>query len=213
MGERQSGGNPQELEMSFSTKFARAMLTAAVVAAVPAAAADSPDLGRLKAHLGSVQSMTADFVQTDSRGRSAAGTLQLKRPGKVRFQYGSGDLLLVADGKRLYFLDYQVGQKSSWPLDKTPLGPLLSGSPDFNGKAQVLRNADPRILVARAKNTSYGQLTLAFLRSPSAPGGLQMYGWTAIDPQGHRTTVKLSNVRYNVAVPESAFTFVDPKKH
>jgi chaperone LolA len=213
MGERQSGGNPQELEMSFSTKFARAMLTAAVVAAVPAAAADSPDLGRLKAHLGSVQSMTADFVQTDSRGRSAAGTLQLKRPGKVRFQYGSGDLLLVADGKRLYFLDYQVGQKSSWPLDKTPLGPLLSGSPDFTGKAQVLRNADPRILVARAKNTSYGQLTLAFLRSPSAPGGLQMYGWTAIDPQGHRTTVKLSNVRYNVAVPESAFTFVDPKKH
>jgi hypothetical protein len=29
--------------------------------------------------------MTADFVQTDSRGRSAAGTLKLKRPGKVRF--------------------------------------------------------------------------------------------------------------------------------
>jgi outer membrane lipoprotein-sorting protein len=198
--------------MNFSTKFARALLAGAVVAAMPAAAADSPDLGRLKAHIGSVQSMTADFVQTDARGRAAAGTLQLRRPGKVRFQYGSGDLLLVADGKRLYFLDYQVGQKSSWPLDKTPLGPLLSGSPDFNGKAQILPNSDPRILVARAKNTTYGQLTLAFLRSASAPGGLQMYGWTAIDPQGHRTTVKLSNVRYNVAVPEGAFTFVEPKK-
>ena len=45
-----------------------------------------------------------------------------------------------------------------------------------------------------------------------APGGLQMYGWTAIDPQGHRTTVKLSNVRYNVAVADSAFTFAEPKK-
>jgi outer membrane lipoprotein-sorting protein len=198
--------------MNLPTNFARALLTGAVVAAIPAAAADSPDLGRLKAHIGSVQTMTANFVQTDARGRSAAGTLQLKRPGKVRFQYGSGDLLLVADGTRLYFLDYQVGQKSGWPLDKTPLGPLLSGSPDFNGKAQVLPNSDSRILVARAKNTTYGQLTLAFLRSPSAPGGLQMYGWTAIDPQGHRTTVKLSNVRYNVAVPESAFTFADPKK-
>jgi outer membrane lipoprotein-sorting protein len=198
--------------MNLPTNFARALLTGAVVAAIPAAAADSPDLGRLKAHIGSVQTMTANFVQTDARGRSAAGTLQLKRPGKVRFQYGSGDLLLVADGKRLYFLDYQVGQKSGWPLDKTPLGPLLSGSPDFNGKAQILPNPDSRILVARAKNTTYGQLTLAFLRSPSAPGGLQMYGWTAIDPQGHRTTVKLSNVRYNVAVPESAFTFADPKK-
>ena len=198
--------------MIFTTKFARALLIGTMVVAAPAAASESADLAKLKAHIGSVQTMTANFVQTDSRGRSAAGTLQLKRPGKVRFQYGSGDLLLVADGSRLYFLDYQVGQKSSWPLSKTPLGPLLSGSPDFNGKAQVLPNSDARILVARAKNTSYGQLTLAFLRSSSAPGGLQMYGWTAIDPQGHRTTVKLSNVRYNVAVPESAFTFAEPKK-
>jgi outer membrane lipoprotein-sorting protein len=198
--------------MTFTTKFARAMLTGAVVAAVPAAAADSPDLARLKAHIGAVQTMTANFTQTDAKGRSAAGTLQLKRPGKVRFQYGSGDLLLVADGKNLTFIDYQVGQKSSWPLGRTPLGALLSSSPDFNGKAQVLPSKDPRVVVARARNTSYGQLTLAFLRSPSAPGGLQMYGWTAIDPQGHRTTVKLSNVRYNVAVPESAFAYAEPKK-
>lgn len=198
--------------MQLTTKFARALLIGTMVAAAPAAAADSADLTRLKAHISAVRTMTANFVQTDARGRSAAGTLQLKRPGKVRFQYGSGDLLLVADGSRLYFLDYQVGQKSSWPLAKTPLGPLLSGSPDFNGKAQVLPSSDSRILVARAKNTSYGQLTLAFLRDSSSPGGLQMYGWTAIDPQGHRTTVKLSNVRYNVGVPDSAFTFAEPKK-
>ena len=185
---------------------------ALIATATPSLAAESADLARLKSHIGSVQTMTANFVQTDARGRSAAGTLQLKRPGRVRFQYGSGDLLLVGDGKRLYFLDYQVGQKSSWPIGSTPLGPLLSSSPDFNGKAQVLPNSDSRILVARAKNSSYGQLTLAFLRSAAAPGGLQLYGWTAIDPQGHRTTVKLSNVRYNVAVPESAFTYAEPKK-
>lgn len=198
--------------MPFSTKLARALMTAAVVAAAPALATESPDLAKLKAHIGSVQTMSANFVQTDARGRSAAGTLQLKRPGRVRFQYGSNDLLLVADGKKLTFIDYQVGQKSSYPLDKTPLGPLLSGSADFNGKAQVLPSNDARVVVARARNSSYGQLTLAFLRSPSAPGGLQMYGWTAIDPQGHRTTVKLSNVRYNVAVPDSAFTYAEPRK-
>jgi len=198
--------------MSFSTKFARALLTTAIVAAAPAAAADSPDLARLKAHIGAAQTMSADFIQTDARGRSAAGTMQLKRPGKVRFQYGSGDLLIIADGRNLNFLDYQVGQKSSCPLNKTPLGALLSASPDFNGKAQVLPSDNPRVVVARARNSSYGQLTLAFLRSPSAPGGLQLYGWTAIDPQGHRTTVKLSDVRYNIAVPDSAFTYAPPKK-
>src|SRR5690348_6185072 len=198
--------------MNFPTKLARALVPAVVALAAPAVAADSPDLAKLKAHIGGVHTMTADFVQTDARGRSAAGTMQLKRPGKVRFQYGSGDLLIIADGRNLYFLDYQVGQKGTYPLSKTPLGALLSGSADFNGKAQILPSDNPRVVVARAKNSSYGQLTLAFLRSSSAPGGLQMHGWTAIDAQGHRTTVKPSNVRYNVGVPESAFTFSPPKK-
>ena len=195
------------------TTFARVLLPAAVLAAAPAAAADSPDLARLKTHLTAVQTMTANFTQTDAKGRTDTGTLQLKRPGRVRFEYSGGDLLLVADGKKLSFLDYQVGQKSSWPLGKTPLGPLLSASPDFNGKAEILPSTDSRVVVARARNASqYGQLTLAFLRNASAPGGLQLYGWTAIDPQNHRTTVKLSDVRYNVAMPDGAFTYAEPKK-
>jgi outer membrane lipoprotein-sorting protein len=199
--------------MTSMTIFARALLPAAVLIAAPAVAADSADLARLKAHLGAVLTMTANFTQTDARGRTATGTLQLKRPGRVRFEYSGGDLLLVADGSRLSFIDYQVGQKNSWPLGKTPLGPLLSGSPDFNGKAEILPSADSRVVIARARNAGqYGQLTLAFLRSPSAPGGLQLYGWTAIDPQNHRTTVRLSDVRYNVAVSEGAFTFAEPKK-
>ena len=194
--------------------FARALIPMAIVAvAAPVAATPSADMARLGAHLSAVQTMTANFVQTDSRGRSAAGTLQLKRPGRVRFQYGSGDLLLVADGKRLSFIDYQVGQKSSWPLNRTPLGVLLSGSPNLKGRAQVIASDDPRIMLVRARDPAqYGSIVLAFVRSPSAPGGIQLHGWTAIDGQNKRTTVKLSNTRYNVAVPDSAFTFREPKK-
>jgi outer membrane lipoprotein-sorting protein len=193
--------------------LARALAPIALVASTSAIAAESPDLARLKEHLTAVQTMTADFTQTDAKGRVATGTLDMKRPGRVRFAYRGGDLLLVADGKNLTFLDYSVGQKSSWPLNRTPLGPLLSGSPDFNGKAEILPSVDSRVVVARAKSSGqYGQLTLAFLRNASAPGGLQLYGWTAVDPQGHRTTVKLTNVRFNVAVPDSAFTYTEPKK-
>ena len=200
--------------MFSANRFARALVPVTiVVAAAPASAADSPDMARLKAHLSSVQSMTASFVQTDARGRSAAGTLQLKKPGRVRFQYGSGDLVLVADGKTLTMVDYQVGQKSSWPLNRTPLGVLLSGSPDLKGRAQVVPSSDPQVVSVSARDPSqYGSLTLVFLRSGSAPGGLQLYGWTAIDAQNRRTTVKLSNVRYNVSVPESAFSYAQPKK-
>jgi outer membrane lipoprotein-sorting protein len=200
--------------MNFTTNLARALMpVAAFAVTAPAAAADSADMARLKAHMTSVRSMTANFVQTDAKGRSAAGTLQLKKPGKVRFQYGSGDLLLVANGSTLSFIDYQVGQKSTWPLNRTPLGVLLSGSPNLKGRAQIMPSSDPRIMTVRARDPSqYGSLTLVFTRSASGPGGLQLYGWTAIDAQNRRTTVKLSNVRYNVAVPESAFTYAQPKK-
>jgi outer membrane lipoprotein-sorting protein len=201
--------------MTLANNFARVLIPTALVAAVPAAAADSPDMARLSSHIRSVQTMTADFDQTDARGRSAAGTLQLKRPGKVRFAYGSGDLLLVANGKTLTFIDYQVGQKSTWPLGRTPLGVLLSDSPNLKGRAQVVPSTDSRVVSVRARDPAqYGSINLVFLRNGSAPGGLQLYGWTAIDAQNKRTTVKLSNVRYNVAVPESAFSYTDPKaKH
>ena len=200
--------------MSFKTNFARALVPVAIVAvAAPAAGAESADLAKLRAHISTVQTMSANFVQTDARGRSAAGTLQLKRPGRVRFEYGSGDLLLVANGKTLSFIDYEVGQKSSWPLNRTPLGVLLSGSPDLKGRAQVVPSNDPRIMLVRARDPAqYGSIVLAFVRSASAPGGLQLYGWTAIDAQNKRTTVKLSSVRYNIAVPDGAFTFAEPRK-
>src|SRR6476620_308630 len=174
--------------MTISTTLARVFVTAALVAAPATAAAPSPDLARLKAHLTAVQTMTANFTQTDAKGRSDGGTLQMKRPGRIRFEYNGGDVLLIANGKTLTFVDYSVGQKSSWPLGRTPLGPLLSDSPDFNGKAEIIPNPDNRIVVARAKSTGqYGQLTLAFLRNGVAPGGLQLYGWTALDPKNHRT--------------------------
>jgi outer membrane lipoprotein-sorting protein len=200
--------------MTFASSFARAFVPAAVIiASPPALAAESPDIAKLGAHIRAVQTMTANFVQTDARGRSAAGTLQLKRPGKVRFQYGSGDLLLVANGKTLTFIDYQVGQKSAWPLNRTPLGVLLSSSPNLKGRAQIVPSDNSQVVSVRARDPAqYGSIILVFLRSSSAPGGLQLYGWTAIDAQNKRTTVRLSNVRYNVAVPESAFTYAEPKK-
>jgi outer membrane lipoprotein-sorting protein len=200
--------------MTFPTRLARALAAVAIVGiAAPSAAAESPDMARLRAHIVGVRTMTANFMQIDARGRAATGKMDLERPGKVRFEYASGDLLLVADGRTLSLIDYQVGQKSRWPLNRTPLGVLLSNSPDFKGRAEVVPSNSANVVSVRARDPAqYGSLTLVFLRNGSAPGGLELYGWTAIDGQNHRTTVKLSDVRYNVAVPQSAFTYVEPKK-
>lgn len=202
--------------MHFSRHLAYALAPVAIVAmAAPAAASEASDLAQVERHLQAVQSMTAGFLQTDAKNRAVRGTVQLKRPGRIRFEYKGQDVILVGDGRKLTFVDYEVGQKSSWDLKKTPLGILLSDRPDVKRIAKVLPQKDDRVLLVRArdpKRPEFGTLILAFVRSPSAPGGLLLEGWTAIDAQKKRTTVKLDGQRYNVAVPESAFSYTEPKK-
>ena len=203
--------------MAFPTLAARLAAPALAVAllAAPAMAATG-DIAKVEAHLNAAQSMTANFVQTDSKNRQLSGTLSLKRPGRIRFEYGRGaNMLLVGNGKTLSFVDYEVGQKSQWAIARSPLSVLLSGNPDLERIARVVPNDDERVLMVRARDArrpEFGTLLLGFIRSPAAPGGLLLQGWTAIDAQNKRTKVTLTNQRYNVAVPESAFTFREPAK-
>jgi outer membrane lipoprotein-sorting protein len=204
--------------MAFPTVLTRVLAPAVAVSAlaVPIEAKSTGELAKVEAHLAGSQSMTANFVQTDSKNRSLSGTLQLKRPGRIRFEYGQGaNMLLVANGKTLTFIDYEVGQKSSWAIAKSPLSVLLSGNPDLERIARILPTDDKRILLVRARDSrrpEFGTMILAFVKAAGAPGGLRLEGWTAIDAQNKRTTVKLGGQRYNVAVPESAFSYPEPKK-
>ena len=203
--------------MTRFTRFGRAIAPVAIIAlAAPAIAAVDPAVTQVERHLSATQSMTAGFVQTDGKGRQLNGKLTLQRPGRVRFEYGAGaNMLLVADGTDLYFLDYEVGQKNHWPIAKSPLGPLLSGNPDLQRIARPLPAQDPRVVLLRvrdARRPEFGTLILAFVKQPSAPGGLQLEGWTAVDAQNKKTTVKLSDQRYNVAVPAGSFQFAEPQK-
>lgn len=179
------------------------------------AVAQSTDLAAVSAHLQSVTSMTASFAQTDRSGKTLNGTLSLKRPGKIRFQYQKNvPILIVADGRALTFIDYSVKQVQSWPIRNSPLGVLLDPARDLARIARVVDSPDPRILVVEArdrKRPEYGTISLAFVRDAAAPGGLMLNGWVALDAQGNRTTVRLNNQRFNVPVSDEAFRWRDPR--
>lgn len=202
-------------------RFATLALVAAPLSAAalvhPAAVlaqAASP-LGQVSSHLKAVDTMTADFSQTGRTGQTLRGTLTMKRPGKVRFEYQKGvPLLIVADGRALRMVDYQVNRVQSWPIASSPMSFLLNPNQDLSKVAKVARN-DRQVLLISArdpKRPEFGVMSIAFAKVPSAPGGLMLTGWTMVDVQRNRTTVKLSSQRFNVAVAESAFTFVDPRK-
>lgn len=181
----------------------------------PPAAALSPELAMVQAHLRAVTTMTADFTQTDRNGATLTGTLQIKKPGRVRFQYQKGvPLLVVGDGKALIMIDYQVKQVSRWPIGNTPLALLLDPNKNIARYARIVPSGDPETLLVAgqdAKHREYGSITVAFRRSAGAPGGLQLDGWTVLDAQNNRTTVRLSNQRFNGPVDDSAFRWNDPR--
>ncbi|HEX8533262.1 MAG TPA: outer membrane lipoprotein carrier protein LolA [Allosphingosinicella sp.] len=188
---------------------------AALIAPASVQAQASSPIAQVQSHLRAVDTMTANFSQAGRGGQTLTGALTMKRPGKVRFQYQRGvPLLIVADGKRLNMIDYQVKRVESWAIGSSPLGVLLNPNQDISRVAKVTRN-DNQVLMISArdpKRPEFGVMSIAFAKVPSAPAGLMLTGWTMVDVQKNRTTVKLTNQRFNVAVADSAFTFDDPRK-
>ncbi|MBX3560812.1 MAG: outer-membrane lipoprotein carrier protein LolA [Sphingomonas sp.] len=196
--------------------LALAPLTLAAVAAPVALHAQASDgLALVQAHLRGVDTMTADFTQTDRRGRSLSGTLSLKRPGKIRFDYGrSANMLIVGDGRALTFVDYDVRDVQRWPINDSPLSVLLDPSQDLSRFARVVRS-DNQVLMIEARDPrrrEFGTITLAFARSPGAPSGLILQGWNTVDAQNNLTSVRLSNQRFNLPVADSLFRYRDPRR-
>ncbi|HEY0026456.1 MAG TPA: outer membrane lipoprotein carrier protein LolA [Allosphingosinicella sp.] len=195
--------------------LATAPLAAAalVLPQVPAVAQAASPLAQVQAHLRAVNTMTANFSQTDRRGQTLTGAFTLKRPGKIRFQYRNAPMLVVADGRRLYMIDYETKDVRNWGIGNSPLGVLLDPNPNLARISKIVRN-DRQTLLLQAKDPKrpeYGTVTLGFAKVASAPSGLLLQGWTVIDAQNNRTTVKLSGQRFNVGVADSAFAWNDPR--
>lgn len=198
----------------FARSLAFTLATTPVLMA--AAPVQAQELQQVQQHLQAVSSMTANFSQTDRNGRVLTGTMTLKRPGKARFQYQKGvPQLIVADGNSLYFIDYQVRQVERWPIGNNPLAVLLKTNFDIKKLAKLKPTGDPNVVsieVHDPDHPEYGRITMVFQKNASAPGGLMLQGWVALDSQNNRTTIRLTNQQFNVNVANSAFRWNDPRR-
>jgi outer membrane lipoprotein-sorting protein len=186
-----------------------------VAPAAMAAPEDARQLDQAVEALRGIDTMKADFVQTDRSGQTVRGVLTMKRPGKIRFQYEkSANMLIVGDGKALTLIDYDVRQVQRWPISNSPLGALLDPKRDVAKFGKVLQTGNPNVTSIEVRDRShpeYGVITLIFQRKPSAPGGLELTYWVSLDSQNKRTTIALANQRYGVPVTDNDFRWNDPR--
>jgi outer membrane lipoprotein carrier protein len=162
----------------------------------------------------------ADFrqetqVKTLNRTLKAWGKVSFKRPGKMlwRYEEPKGQFVL-ADGKHLYFYQPEQNQVIKTPLKNAfrsdiPLSFLLgigNLKKDFNATLKGTED-DHYVLRLEPKGEAGGfsDVLLGVSRSTSD------IVWVSVrDAVGNVTTIRFSNMRKGVGVPESLFRLEVP---
>lgn len=171
----------------------------------------------LQAFLSGVRSLTADFKQElyapDERLlETQAGTLSLQRPNRFRWSYKKPtELLVVADGKRLWMYDMDLAQVTVSPLDDTvgsSPAMLLSGDRDvrdeFNVVQTFMRDGLEWVkLVPKTGAADFRSVTIGF--EGTAPRRLEL-----VDGLNQVTRIALANVVVNPELADSVFEFTPP---
>ena len=189
--------------------------TALAMAAPSVAQNEQNKLTNVVAHMQAVKTMSATFTQTDRNGQVLTGKLLLKRPGHVRFEYQKDvPLLIVADGKSLTMIDYGVRQVQRWPIGNSPLSALLNPGQDLSRFGKMIPTLNDSVIsieVRDKKRPEYGTMNLVFVKDANAPSGYALNGWVALDSKNNRSSIRLTNVKYNSAIADSSFRWKDPR--
>ena len=125
-------------------------------------------------------------------------------------------MLIVADGRRSTMIDYEVKQVDALADRQLAARRCCSTRTRTSPASPRWSATTPQVVLVQArdpKRPEFGTITIAFAKVASAPAGLLLQGWTAIDAQNNRTTVKLSNQRFNVrwrTAPSAGPTRAEP---
>ena len=174
--------------------------------ALPATAEKIP-LKDLSAYLNTLTTAETDFTQINADGSIATGKLFIKRPGRVRFEYGPPDKSLVlASGGQVAIFDAKSNQPpEQYPLKRTPLNLILAANVDLGAAKMVVAHREEenttRVRAMDPKNPEYGSIDLIFTADP-----ISLRQWIITDDLGQQTTVMLGELSKGGTYPPSLFS-------
>lgn len=199
-----------------------AALAVSLTALPHAQAPQAADLAaRVQQRYASVRAFSADFTHTYQGGvlrqkTTERGTLVIKKPGRMRWTYTSPEKKeFVSDGRQLY--SYLPAEKQVYVSDVPAGGGDTSAALFLAGRGDVTRDFTAQLtgqaastytltLTPKARQQEFDTLTLIVDRA-----SMQIRSLIATDRQGGTSTFAFSNLKENISVADSAFTFRTPR--
>ena len=169
-------------------------------------AAEKVSLNKLSAYLNKFTTAKGGFTQINTDGTISTGTIFIKRPGRVRFEYNPPDKSLVmAGGGQVAIFDGKSNQgPEQYPLKRTPLNLILQKNVNLaRAKMVIAHTSDGKtttVVAQDPKHPEYGQIRLLFTSNP-----VELRQWVIVDGSGGETTLILNELTKGVKLSTTLF--------
>ena len=168
----------------------------------------------LSEYLNGLRTLQASFTQISADSSLSTGSLYIKRPGRMRFEYDppNNALVLAAGGQLAIFDPRGNSEPESYPLSKTPLSLILAdnlnlsqdrmvAAHEYDGTSTILTVQDPDF-------PDRGFISLVFT-GPQP----QLRQWVIQDQNGDQTVVVLNDMTTQLSLSENLFNiFINKQK-
>jgi outer membrane lipoprotein-sorting protein len=160
---------------------------------------------QIEQYFNGIRSLKARFVQSNPNGSVVQGTLYVRRPGRMRFEYDApSQLKIVADGRQVTMWDNATRDFGQWPIGWTAASFLVKDPLVLSGDLQVEKlervNGMLEATMSQARKPQEGKVIVRLGENP-----LLLRGWTIIDNRGNRVTVSLSDMQTGLQLADSLF--------
>ena len=174
-------------------------------AALPAQAQGQIGVPEIEKYFNSIKSLKSRFVQSNPNGSMIQGTLYLRRPGRMRFEYDPpSQLKIVADGFQVTMWDPTTKDFGQWPIGWTAASFLVKDPLSLSGDLRVEKlervNGLIEATMSQTKRPQDGKAIIRFSENP-----MTLRGWTIIDNRGQQVTLSLSDMQTGVQLADSLF--------
>ena len=169
--------------------------------------ADPYSLANISQYLKNLKNLKADFSQINADGSISSGTILIKRPGRMRFEYYTPDktLVLVSAGALAIFDPKGDDAPITYPIKNNPISLILKGEVDLLNSG-ILENykmstGQAVVKIRDPEKPEHGSVELVF--TGATP---ELEKFTVQNENGLSTSITLEDIEYPKKINDTLFS-------